>query len=246
MRILISNDDGVHSEGIIVLANELKKIAKVVVVAPDRERSAAGHSLTLQHPLRIEKIRKNFYSVDGTPTDSVILGVNEILKKKPDIVISGINKGANLGDDITYSGTVAAAIEGTLLGIPSFAVSLTSNMNFEFETAAHFATKVAESIMRYGLPDETLLNVNVPNLPLDQINGTMITHQGKRVYDNSIIKKKDPRGKDYFWMGGESIGFEKERWTDFDAIEQDCVSITPIKLDLTNYDVIDELKGWEI
>jgi 5'-nucleotidase len=247
LRLLISNDDGVHSEGIIVLANELKKSANVVVVAPDRERSAAAHSLTLHHPLRVERIRDSFYAVDGTPTDSVILGVNEVLKKKPDIVVAGINKGANLGDDITYSGTVAAAIEGTLLGVPSFAISIASvNNNFFFESAAFFASKIVKSIMRYGLPKDTLLNVNVPSLPIEEIKGIMITRQGKRVYDNTIVKKKDPRGKDYYWMGGDDIGFKKEPDTDFDAIEKKYVSVTPIKLDYTNHDAIRSLKDWEI
>jgi 5'-nucleotidase len=244
---LISNDDGVHSEGIIVLYRELEKIADVIVVAPDRERSAAAHSLTLHHPLRVEKISKAFYAVDGTPTDSVILGVSEILKKKPDIVVSGINRGENLGDDITYSGTVAAAIEGTLLGIPSFAISAVSNSNnFYFTTASHYAVKIINSIIKHGLPEDTLLNVNVPALPLNKIKGIKITRQGKRVYDNTIIKKKDPRGKDYYWMGGEEIGFEKEPGTDFEAIENGFVSVTPVKLDLTNHDVIGSIEEWEI
>lgn len=246
LRLLISNDDGVHAEGIAVLADELKKIAKVTVVAPDRERSAAAHSLTLYHPLRVEKIKDSFYAVDGTPTDSVILGVREILKKKPDIVVAGINNGANLGDDITYSGTVAAAIEGTLLGIPSFAISMASTSNnYIFSTGAHYARVIIDLIMERGLPEGTLLNVNVPNLPVDEVKGMMITRQGKRVYDNSIVKKKDPRGKDYYWMGGEDIGFIKESGTDFEAIGKGYVSITPIKLDLTDYDAMGSLKNWE-
>jgi len=246
LRLLISNDDGVHAKGINVLADELKKIAKVTVVAPDRERSAAAHSLTLHHPLRVEKVKTSYYAVSGTPTDSVILGVCEVLKKKPDIVVAGINNGPNLGDDITYSGTVAAAIEGTLLGIPSFAISMASNNDYNFETGAHYAKIIVNMIMKHGLPADTLLNVNVPNLPVDEVQGIMITRQGKRVYDNSIVKKKDPRGKDYYWMGGEEIGFKNEPGTDFEAIGMGCVSVTPVKLDLTNHDAIRELKDWEI
>ncbi len=247
MKVLISNDDGIYSEGIIALYDEIKKIADAVVVAPDRERSAAAHSLTLQYPLRVEKIRKSFYAVDGTPTDSVILGVKRIFKKKPpDIIVSGINKGPNLGDDITYSGTVAAALEGAIIGIPSFAISLAANDNFDFRPAAVFAAKLVGLVAKYGLPQGTLLNVNVPGKPLDEIHGTMITRQGKRVYGNAIVEKIDPRGKKYYWMGGNDISFLNEPGTDFNAIENGYISITPIKLDFTDYDALKGLKDWEI
>jgi 5'-nucleotidase len=247
LKLLISNDDGIHSEGITTLCDELKKIADVIVVAPDRERSAAAHSLTLHLPLRVKKISKSFYAVDGTPTDSVILGVCAILKKKPDIIVSGINKGPNLGEDITYSGTVAAAIEGTILGIPSFAISLVSNGDsFNFKPAASFAAKLVKLVMKYGLPKSTLLNVNVPDIPGDKIEGSMITRQGKRVYDNTIVEKTDPRGKKYYWMGGDDIGFLNEPGTDFNAIENNHISITPIKIDLTDHDSIKRLNKWEI
>ncbi|HCY19768.1 MAG TPA: 5'/3'-nucleotidase SurE, partial [Deltaproteobacteria bacterium] len=160
--ILVSNDDGIHSEGIKALARALKRVGDVFVVAPDRERSAASHSLTLHRPLRVEKIGINSYAVDGTPTDCINIAVNGILKKRPDLVVSGINKGGNLGDDVTYSGTVSAAMEGTLLGIPSFAISLVSRENFYFNIAAKFAARLARHILKKGLPKDTLLNVNVP------------------------------------------------------------------------------------
>ncbi len=246
MRILISNDDGIYSDGIVALYDALKEIAQVIVVAPDRERSAAAHSLTLHYPLRVEKIKKSFYTVDGTPTDSVILGVHQIVKKKIDLVVSGINKGPNLGDDITYSGTVAAAMEGTLLGIPSFAISLDSRNKFDFKPAADYAVKLAKSILKYGLPKGTLLNVNVPGLPADQIKKAVITRQGKRVYGNTIAEKTDPRGKKYYWIGGDDIGFLNEPETDFEAINNGAVSITPIKLDYTDHESIRILKDWEI
>ena len=164
-KILVTNDDGIYSKGIILLAKALTEVGEVFVVAPDREKSAIAHSLTLHRPLRVEKIKRNFYAVDGTPADCVHLAVNAILPERPGLVVSGINKGGNLGDDITYSGTVSAAFEGTLLGIPSFAVSLVARSHFKFHPAARFAVRVAQAILKKGLPKDTLLNVNVPNLP---------------------------------------------------------------------------------
>lgn len=243
--ILVSNDDGVRSEGIDALAAAMKEIGTVYVVAPDRERSAASHSLTLSHPLRVEKIGPRVYSVDGTPTDCVNLGVNGILKgKKVDLLVSGINKGANLGDDITYSGTVSAAMEGTLLGIPSIAVSLVTRSRFRFDVAAEVALTVARKVVRHGLPEDTLLNVNVPNVAREDIAGLRVTRMGKRVYGDMIVEKRDPRGRKYYWIGGDHLTGEEVPGSDLEAVEEGHVSVTPIHLDLTNYAALRALKKW--
>jgi 5'-nucleotidase len=243
--ILVSNDDGVRSEGIEALADAMKALGTVYVVAPDRERSAAGHSLTLSHPLRVEKLGPRVWSVDGTPTDCVNLGVNGILRgKRIDLLVSGINKGANLGDDITYSGTVSAAIEGTLLGIPSIAVSLVTRSRFRFDVASAYALEVAKKVLRKGLPGDTLLNVNVPNMPREEIRGVRVTRQGKRVYGDLIVEKRDPRGRKYYWIGGDHLRSEEIPGSDLEAIEGNFVSITPIHLDLTNYAALRALRKW--
>ena len=243
--ILVSNDDGVRSEGIVALAEALKDLGTVYVVAPDRERSAAGHSLSLAHPLRVEKLSPRVYSVDGTPTDCVNLGVNGILKgKKVDLLVSGINKGANLGDDITYSGTVSAAMEGTLLGVPSIAISLVTRSRFRFDTASAMAVDVAQKVLKRGLPDDTLLNINVPNTAREEIKGVRVTRMGKRVYGDMIVEKRDPRGKKYYWIGGDNLNSEDVPGSDLEAIEEGFISITPIHLDLTNFAAIRALRKW--
>lgn len=242
--ILISNDDGIHSEGIKSLARALKRVGEIFVVAPDRERSAASHSLTLHRPLRVEKHGSNVYAVDGTPTDCINIAVNGILKKKPDLVVSGINKGGNLGDDVTYSGTVSAAMEGTLLGIPSIAISLVSRDNFDFKIAAKFAARLARFILKKGLPKDTLLNINVP--PGVNVKGYKITKQGKRFYGDAVVEKVDPRGKKYYWIGGDVLKWEGGKDTDFEAIADNFISITPVHLDMTNYASFAELKNWKL
>jgi 5'-nucleotidase len=245
--ILVTNDDGIHSKGIIVLAKALQEIGSIFVVAPDSEQSAVAHSLTLHRPLRVEKIKKNFYAVDGTPADCIHLGVNAILPKRPRLIVSGINKGGNLADDIIYSGTVSAAFEGTLLGIPSFAISLVSRSHFKFDVAARFALRVARYIMRRGLPRNTFLNINVPNLDEKEIKSYKITQQGKLIHDGGgVIEKVDPRGRKYYWIGGGEMIFDKGRNTDVEAISKSNISITPLDLDLTNYSSIRELKKWRI
>ena len=243
--ILVSNDDGVRSEGITTLAEALGRIGTVYVVAPDRERSASGHSLTLTHPLRLEKLGLRTYSVDGTPTDCVNLGVNNVLKgKKVSVLVSGINKGANLGDDITYSGTVSAAMEGTILGIPSIALSVVTRSKFRFDVASQFAITLVNKVLERGLPDDTLLNVNVPNLPNEQISGVRMTRMGKRFYGDVIIEKKDPRGRKYYWIGGDYLSTEEVPGSDLEAIEEKYISITPIHLDLTNYSALRAMQKW--
>jgi 5'-nucleotidase len=244
--ILVSNDDGVRSEGIIALAEALRFLGTVYVVAPDRERSAAGHSLTLTQPLRVEKIGPRNYAIDGTPTDCVNLAVNGILRnKKIDLLVSGINKGGNMGDDITYSGTVSAAMEGTLLGIRSIAISLASRNHFRFDAAEEFAGKVARKVLRQGLPKDTLLNVNLPGVPREEIQGVRITRQGKRVYGVAVVEKRDPRGRKYFWIGGDSLARQDIPGSDLEAVEQNYISITPIHLDLTNYVSLRTLRRWK-
>ena len=243
--ILVSNDDGVQSEGIAALAEAMESIGTVYVVAPDRERSASSHSLTLTNPLRIEKLGPQIYSVDGTPTDCVNLAVNSILKgKKIAALVSGINKGANLGDDITYSGTVAAAMEGTILGIPSIAFSVVTRSKFRFDVASQFAVTVVQKVWEHKLPDDTLLNINVPNLPQERIAGTRITRMGKRLYGDIIVEKKDPRGRKYYWIGGDYLSTEEVPGSDLEAIEESYISVTPLHLDMTNYSALRTLRKW--
>ncbi len=231
-RVLVTNDDGVFSEGLKLLARALEEIAEVTAVAPDREQSAAGHSLTLHRPLRMQQLEKNIYSVDGTPTDCVNLAVLWLMKDRPpDLVVSGINFGLNLGDDVTYSGTVSATFEGTLLGIPSVAFSQEVGENFSFELAARFARRFVEILLSEDLPPELLLNVN---LPAAEIRGVRFTKLGKRVYQQVVVEKEDPRGRRYFWIAG-TPKWQNEKGTDHEAVSSGHVSITPLHLDLTDY-----------
>ncbi|MEK6693158.1 MAG: 5'/3'-nucleotidase SurE [Nitrospirota bacterium] len=243
--ILVTNDDGIYSPGIQILAKTLKALGDVYIVAPDRERSAVSHSLTLHRPLHADEIKERVYSVNGTPTDCVNIGVNGILKAKPDLVVSGINKGANMGDDITYSGTVMAAIEARILGIPSFAISLVASENYLFQESANFGLMLSKAMLTRGLPDDTLLNVNLPNLPLSVMKGVRITRQGKRIYGDVVTEIVDPRGKRHFWIGGNRLSWEKGEDTDFEAIHEGMISITPLHVDLTNYSAIEKLKPLE-
>ena len=243
--ILVTNDDGVYSPGIQILAKRLREIDTVVIVAPDRERSAAGHSMTLHRPLLIEQIKEGVYSVNGTPTDCVNIAVKGLLKETPKLVVSGINKGPNLGDDVTYSGTVAGAIEGTLLGIPSLAVSLAAREDFRFAEAAEVALRTAARVLEQGMPSGTLLNVNVPNAPVSEMKGTAITRLGKRIYHQMTVERIDPRGKKYYWIGGGEPDWEREEGTDLDAVDRKMVSITPLHLDMTDYSSFDKLKSLE-
>lgn len=246
-RILLSNDDGIFSEGIRALAEELSPLGEVWVVAPDRERSGAGHSLTLHHPLRAEEMQERWFSVDGTPTDCVYLGINGILKgERPSLVVSGINKGGNLGEDITYSGTVCAAMEGTILGAPSIAVSLVTGGRHDFSSAARISRMLAENILERGLPENVFLNINVPAVAWEELKGIKITHQGKRIYANTVEEKVDPRGRSYFWIGGEERGWLPIEGSDLHAVAQNNVSITPLQLDLTSYDSQALMASWNL
>jgi 5'-nucleotidase len=241
---LVTNDDGVYSPGIRALHEALAGLAESYLVAPDRERSAASHSLTIHRPLKVEKLKDRIWSVSGTPTDCVALGVGKILPERPSLIVSGINRGANLGDDITYSGTVSAAMEGTILNIPSFAVSLVveGEGRLHFETAAGIAAEMASYILDNSLPYDTLLNVNVPNVPQKDIKGVKFTRQGKRVYDGSIKETFSPWGEMYYWIGGGMPYWEHGEDTDINAVREGYISVTPVHLDLTNYKTMDFLR----
>lgn len=231
-RILVTNDDGVFSEGIKLLAEVLTEIAEVTVVAPDREQSASGHSLTLHHPLRLRQLEDNVYSVDGTPTDCVNLGVLWLMKdNRPDLIVSGINFGVNMGDDVTYSGTVSATFEGTLLGIPSVAFSQEVREPFSFAPAADFARRLVSLLATAELPDDLLLNVNVP---AGEVKGVRLTRLGHRIYKQVVVEKTDPRGGRYFWIAGTPV-WTADTGTDHDAVSSGRISVTPLHLDLTDY-----------
>lgn len=247
MKILLTNDDGVHAPGLAALIKSVSEVAQVVVVAPDREQSAVSHALTLHHPLRAARISDNVYSVEGTPTDCVNLGIHSLLSFRPDLVISGVNRGANMGDDVTYSGTVAAALEATLMGIPALAVSLATRGTGEnFDAAAAFAARLARTVHKEGLPRDTYLNVNVPDLPAERLLPPLITCQGKRSYEGTIVDKVDPRGRNYYWIGTLDLSFDDIPGTDYHAVSRGHVSISPLHIDLTNHASIETLKGWEV
>ncbi len=243
MRILVSNDDGVNAEGIRALSEALAACGEVIVVAPDRNRSGASHSLTLEVPLRITRIAETgYHAVKGTPTDCVHLAVNELVRPEPDMVVAGINHGANLGDDVIYSGTVAAATEGRHLGFPSLAISLVGKTHFA--TAAHYAAQLVKGMMVHPLPADQILNVNVPDLPLDQIKGIRVTRLGNRHRAESVICSEDPRGQPIYWIGPPGSQQDAGDGTDFAAIEQGYVSITPLTIDMTAYSSLAGLGAW--
>ena len=243
MKILLSNDEGVHAEDLKAMHQALSRIADVWVVAPLEEKSTTGHSLTLHKPLRILPMgpaSKRTFAVTGSPADCVYLGIRQVMKSMPDFVVSGINRGANLGQDVYYSGTVSAAREACILGIPSLAVSLDVNYSragleeLRFGTAARAAVQVIRAVQKEGLPWHTLLNLNVPNLPASKLKGIRFTRQGFRFYSGTILQRKDHRGRDYFWVGGQYKGFKKEQGTDCHAVESGYASLTPLKLDSTD------------
>ncbi|WP_429886390.1 5'/3'-nucleotidase SurE [Geoalkalibacter halelectricus] len=248
MFILLTNDDGIHAPGLVALAEEMAALGRVVVVAPDRERSATGHSLTLHSPLRAEQIRADWFAIDGTPTDCVNLGIHGLFRERPALVVSGINRGANMGDDITYSGTVAAAMEATLMGVPAIAVSLALVQEHpqDYRPAARITARLARRVLQSGMPADTFFNVNVPSAEDDQIHGVRLTRQGKRIYGDLVIENTDPRGRKYYWIGAGDLDFHDVEGTDFHAVHRGFVSLTPLHLDLTNYRSFDELSRWDI
>jgi 5'-nucleotidase len=256
LSFLLANDDGVESQGLMSLANELKKIGHVTVVAPEREQSTMGHALTLHKPVRLYSIssEKNLdiYALSGTPADCVYMGLRHVLKQPPSAIVSGINRGFNLGNDIYYSGTVAAAREGALLNIPSLAASM--DFHFEpgtnqvayFDEAARFMRQLVVKTVEEGLPHRCLLNVNFPNLPLSKVKGVKVARQGFRIYSNSILERKDHRKKNYYWLGGEYVGFEPIESSDCVAVDQGFISVTPLRIDISQYDFMANLEKWNL
>src|SRR5215510_6326090 len=243
IRILLTNDDGIHSDGLIKVEEALQTIGDVYVVAPASEMSGASHSLTLARPLRIRQLDSRHWSIDGTPTDCVTLALNKILpdNERPHLCVSGINHGGNLGDDATYSGTVAGALEATILGVPGIAVSLVARDHFDFKEASRFAVLAVKKILTEGLPDGTLLNINVP---LGEIKGVKVTRQGIKNARPVITEHIDPRGKPYFWIGEQYFRSNAEDGTDYRAIEEGYVSITPLKSDMTDHALLSSLESW--
>lgn len=249
MKILVSNDDGYLSTGINALIDALEQVADVTVVAPDRNRSAASSSLTLSRPLRVTEYGPQRYKVDGTPSDCVHLAVTGFLDEEPDLVVSGINHGANLGDDVIYSGTVAAAMEGRFLGLPTIAVSLVGKTLVggqleHFGTAAKVAVELVEKIERAGLPPDTVLNVNVPDLPYERLAGIRATRLGFRHKSEQVLSDTDPYGRSIYWIGPAGVGQDAGEGTDFHAIEHGAVAVTPLKVDLTRYEAVDGIAEW--
>jgi len=244
MHILLSNDDGYQAEGLIALASALAEHAELSVVAPDRNRSAASNSLTLETPLRTSLSDNGFIRVDGTPTDCVHLAITGLLEEEPDMVFAGINHGANMGDDVLYSGTVAAATEGRFLGLPAVAISLAGNDPRHFATAGKVAVILLQQLLDKPLPKDTLLNVNVPDIPYPQIKGYQATRLGQRHKSEPVVKAEDPRGRSIYWVGPAGPEQDAGPGTDFCAIKENCVSVTPLQLDLTRYQSLEKISAW--
>ena len=250
MKILVTNDDGIYSAGISALAEALKEIAEVIVVAPSEEQSAVGHGITMKYPLRVTKYFKNGnlfgYAVEGTPADCVKMGIRNIMGESPDLVISGINHGSNTAINIIYSGTVSAAREAAIMDVPAIAISVTSHDAKDFTYAGKVAKYLAQKVTKYEIPRGTLLNVNVPNFPEEEIAGILVTEQSKSKWDDIYEKRTDPFGKDYYWLTGKLVEIENEDHSDQSAIKNKFVSVTPIHFDLTDYDTFKKMKSWGI
>lgn len=246
MKILLSNDDGVHAPGLQTLRSKMVELADVVVVAPDRNRSGASNSLTLEHPLHLFSHENGDYSVDGTPTDCVHLAITGLLEEEPEMVISGINAGANMADDVLYSGTVAAAMEGRFLGLPAIAVSLvcSSGSCHHFESGAIAVEQMLQRLHEHPLQSDTILNINVPDLPWEEIKGFKVTRLGRRHRSEPVVKMQDPRGREVFWVGAAGKADDGEAGTDFHAVEQGWISVTPIHTDLTHHRMLGDMERW--
>jgi 5'-nucleotidase len=254
LNILVANDDGISSPGIQSLSRALKKVGHVTVVAPEREQSTMGHALTLHKPVRFYKVHSepglDQYAMSGTPADCVYMGIRWALKKHPDIIVSGINKGVNLGNDIYYSGTIAAAREGAVLDIPAIAASLDYDAEFgaknphHFADAAEYMVGLVRKVLAKGLPPHCMLNVNFPNMPFAKIKGTIVARQGFRIYTDKVIEKRDTRDKPYYWLAGTYAGFKPIAGSDCEVLDKGYISITPCRLDITQYEYMEMLSGW--
>ena len=252
MKILVTNDDGINAIGIKKLAHSLKKLGKVIIVAPDRERSATGHAITMHQPLRIDKVdfqdpNIDAWSINGTPSDCVKIAVESILTQKPDIIVSGINNGPNLGNDVLYSGTVSAAIEGAMHNIPSLAMSVYgSGVDINYEGASFFSCNLVETVIKNKMPNNLVLNINFPSLDNTHIKGIRVTELGIRKYRNSYEERKDPMGKSYYWLSGSLIEINNTEASDVECIKNGYISVTPLHFDLTDYKYLKEIKNWDI
>jgi 5'-nucleotidase len=257
VEILISNDDGIESEGIQTLARAMKRHGHVTVVAPEREQSTMGHALTLHKPVRLYHVHSekgmDQWALSGTPADCVYMGIRHVLKKRPDIIVTGINRGVNLGNDIFYSGTIAAAREGAVLDIPAIASSL--DFHFEpghklrphfSEAAEYLAAKLVPEVLTKRMPPHCLLNVNFPNVPFSKVRGVRIARQGFRIYTDSVEEKKDARGKPYYWLGGRYAGYKPIEGSDCEVMDKNFISITPCRIDVTQYEFMEALSNWDI
>ncbi len=244
MQILLSNDDGYEAPGIRALMAGLDNLAEIHVVAPDRDRSGASHSLTLESPIRARTMDDGVIRVDGTPTDCVHLAITGLLAQEPDMVVSGINAGANMGDDVLYSGTVAAAMEGRFLGLPAIAVSLVGNEGRHYDTAVQMVVKIIHQLQRYPLPQDTILNINVPDVPVDEIAGIQATRLGHRHKAEPVICDRDPRGREIYWVGPAGAEQDAGPGTDFHALRHGFVSVTPLQIDLTRHERLENLRDW--
>ena len=244
MKILLSNDDGYHAEGLAELARAVSELAETVIVAPDRNQSGASHSLTLDTPLRVSQTDEGVYFVNGTPTDCVHLAITGLLQTEPDMVMAGINHGSNLGDDVLYSGTVAAAIEGRFLGLPAMAVSLVSEEPRYFKTASKAACELLLRLQKDPLPADTILNINVPDMPFDELRGYQATRLGFRHRSEAMVSMQDPRGRPVYWVGAAGPGQDAGPGTDFHAVKEGYISVTPLQVDLTRLDAIASLESW--
>lgn len=237
--ILVTNDDGVHAPGLRTLFSAMKAVGNPVIVAPDRDNSAVSHSLTLDRPLTVKEVEENIFAINGTPADCVTIGIEKILSRKPDLVVSGINAGANLGHDISYSGTVSAAKEGTIRGVPSMALSMSGDAPYLYESAVQCAIQMANILLTRKVPGDCYLNINVPNLKPAEISGIKVTRQGRRVYENALQELDDPWGRSCFWIGGGEPSKERVAESDSYEIGRNAISVTPIHLDLTHYEALD-------
>ena len=244
MRFLLTNDDGIRASGLAALERTVAGLGEVHVVAPDRERSGSGHSLTLDQPLRLASLDATHHAVSGTPTDAVLLAVEKLLPQRPDWVLSGINHGPNMGEDVTYSGTVAAAIEATILGIPAIAISLVGREGLLFDAIQPLLRPLLQALLRFPLGRNRLLNVNIPNLPAERIRGVRVTRLGSRQYLDSVVEQQDPRGRRYYWVGGTGPEWAEDSHSDASAVRQDYVSVTPLMIDLTDYRALVELEAF--